>query len=211
MPWDSRSVRLISTGGTIASQPAQGGVVAARSGEQRLSAAGVGDVRCTTHELLRIGSYRFSESDLRAVAAAAVDAAQEENVDGVVVTHGTDTTEESAFLADLVHSGMRPVVFCGAQRNASEPDGDGARNPWDAVRLAADPHARGLGVTICMAGHAWPARPVYGGPGAGAQLAEAGAIFAGRLRPPHARLLLAAALSVAEEPDDVASVFAQFT
>lgn len=68
-------------------------------------------------------------------------------VDGVVVTHGTDTMEESAFLADLVVATDKPVVFTGAQRNADEPDTDGPRNLAGAIRLAAS-GMRGLGAVI---------------------------------------------------------------
>ncbi|MBV8398082.1 MAG: asparaginase, partial [Acetobacteraceae bacterium] len=66
---------------------------------------------------------------------------------GVVVTHGTDTMEESAFLADLVVTSDKPVVFTGAQRHADERDTDGPRNLAEAIRLAAS-GLRGLGAVI---------------------------------------------------------------
>jgi L-asparaginase len=66
--------------------------------------------------------------------------------------------EETAYLVDLLHRNEKPIVFSGAQRNAAVADTDGPRNLRDAVRLAADPHARGIGAVICMDGRVDGAR-----------------------------------------------------
>ena len=59
--------------------------------------------------------------------------ARDDAVAGVVITHGTDTIEETAFFLDLFHSDLRPVVVTGAQRAADAPDSDGPRNLTDAI------------------------------------------------------------------------------
>jgi L-asparaginase len=71
-------------------------------------------------------------------------------VTGVVVTHGTDTLEETAFLVDLVSSSAKPVVFVGAMRNSSELGWDGPANLRSAVRVAAHPDVRDLGALVVL-------------------------------------------------------------
>ena len=153
-----RRVHVLSTGGTIASRPGVDGRVLASDDVSALleSAGGVDGVEVTAEEVLRLGSYRLTLDDALQIARRARAAAAA--ADGVVVTHGTDTMEESAYLVDLLHDGPQPVVFTGAQRNASTSDGDGPRNLRDAVRLAGDPAASGLGAVIAMAGRVLPAR-----------------------------------------------------
>jgi L-asparaginase len=153
-----RTVRVLTTGGTIASRATAGGAVASDGPAELLAGLEADGVRCIGEEVIRLGSYRFGDDELRAVVRAALAAAAAPGADGVVVTHGTDTMEETAFLADVVYDGAAPIVFCGSQRDGSQPDGDGPRNLADAVRVAADPAAAGLGALICMAGRAWPGR-----------------------------------------------------
>jgi len=78
-------------------------------------------------------------------------------VDGVVITHGTDTLEETAYLLDLVLPSEKPVVFVGAMRNSSELGWDGPANLRSAVRVAVDPAVRGLGVLVVMNDQVLPA------------------------------------------------------
>ena len=82
------------------------------------------------------------------------------DVAGVVVTHGTDTMEESCYLADLLLRSDKPAVFTGAQRAHDDPNPDGPGNILGAVRTAAAPEARGLGAVICFADQIHAARDV---------------------------------------------------
>ena len=155
-----RRVHVLATGGTIASRPgADGRVLACDDVTALLESAGaVEGIDVTAAEVVRLGSYRLTVADALAIARRVGEASSQ--ADGVVVTHGTDTMEESAYLVDLLHAGPAPVVFTGAQRNAQIADSDGPRNLRDAVRLAGDPAAAGLGAVVAMAGRVLPARYV---------------------------------------------------
>src|SRR2546423_3812659 len=84
--------------------------------------------------------------------------ARRDDLAGVVVTHGTDTMEESVYLADRLLDSDLPVVFTGAQRGADQPDSDGPRNFRDAIRAAASADARGRAAMISFAGELHAAR-----------------------------------------------------
>jgi L-asparaginase len=79
-------------------------------------------------------------------------------VDGVVILHGTDTMEETAFYLDVTVSTEVPIVLTGAQRAASDPAPDGPGNLLDAATVAAHPKTRGRGVVIVMHGEIHAAR-----------------------------------------------------
>jgi L-asparaginase len=75
-----------------------------------------------------------------------------EKFDGVIVTHGTDTLEETAYLLDLTLDAGVPVVVIGSMKNASDPDWDGPRNLIDAVHICLNDNCRNLGVLVCLNG-----------------------------------------------------------
>lgn len=154
--------RLIATGGTIASRRTAGGLVADVSGKELLLASGLdfdAEVEIDVEDVDTRGSFAFTLDDIGELTNR-VQSALDEGVDGVVVTHGTDTLEESVFLVDLVHDDDRPVVFTGAQRPFDDPASDGPGNLSAAVRIASSPAAQGLGPLVVFDGMAWQARGV---------------------------------------------------
>ncbi|RCV50093.1 asparaginase domain-containing protein [Marinitenerispora sediminis] len=154
-----RHLVLLGTGGTIATRTApQGRRVDVGAGELLAAAARVWEVpeaAVEVRDVRRITSFSAGVPDVLALARAVRAAAA--GADGVVVTHGTDTLEESAFLLALAHGGPVPVVVTGAQRPFDDPAPDGPRNLAAALRWAAAPESDGTGVTVVFADAVLPA------------------------------------------------------
>jgi L-asparaginase len=93
---------------------------------------------------------RETMEDMREVAHRLNELANDPAVDGVVITHGTNTMAEVAFYVNLTVKTDKPIVFVGSQRPWTGISGDGPLNLYDAVRVAASPQARGKGVLHCM-------------------------------------------------------------
>jgi L-asparaginase len=149
-------IRILATGGTIAGsagsatrrgyKPGEIGVAELLAAADSLALTARFDGR----DIAAIGSqdigWREWDALRREISAALADDA----VDGVIVTHGTDTAEETAFLLDLTLAAGKPVVLVGAMRPADAVGSDGMRNLANAVRVAGDPAAAGRGVLVVM-------------------------------------------------------------
>ena len=118
-------------------------------------------IELTTEDYVTIGSSRMTPEIQLGLAKRIRELfAERPTLAGVVVTHGTDSLEETAFLLDLLVDDERPVVFAAAQRPPRRIDTDGPRNLENAVRIAADPRARGLGVLVTLNDEVHGARDV---------------------------------------------------
>jgi len=146
---------VLATGGTIASRrDASGAAVPAASAEDLLAATPGLDAYgpFEAEEIDRVNGWNVTPATMVRVAERA-RAALEEGADGVVVTHGTDTIEETLYLTDLLTgdaTGRGPIVFACAMRNASEVGADGPRNLLNAARVVRDPAARGRGALLSI-------------------------------------------------------------
>ncbi len=161
-PVISREVLLLTTGGTIVmTGPPDGGTgVTPGVGAKDLLAMIPPDRRppVRVEEAMNRPSAHLTLSDQLAIARRARDGARLGL--GVVVTHGTDTLEETAMLTDILHDSAPPVVFTGAIRPASLPGADGPANLADALAVASGPDAAGRGALVCFGGEIHQARTV---------------------------------------------------
>jgi L-asparaginase len=147
---DATEVVLLSTGGTISYSPGTGG---ATTSAFALDAHDLTE-HLGTDPAIRVRPAPFSQipsadmdvADVVRLARAVDDAAT--GAGGVVVSQGTDSLEETAYLLDLLVTADLPVVVTGAMRNSARPGADGPGNLDAALRVAASPLARGAGVLV---------------------------------------------------------------
>ncbi len=160
-PYDPpMGVTVIATGGTIASTRGEDGrVTATLRGAQLLDALPPMELDVEVVDLPVAGSWNLT-TELAASVLTEARRALEAGSDGVVITHGTDVLEETAWLAELMVRPHRsePVVLTASMRHASEFAGDGPRNLHDALRVAAAPAAVGRGALVCANGELHHAR-----------------------------------------------------
>lgn len=151
---ESPAVTLLTLGGTIfMTQASEGGhAVPDDTAGDRLRGTLMDGVELTSRAIANVSSSDVRPRHLREVlehARRAVD----EGADGVVLTHGTDTLEETAFVLNRYWDREAPLVVTGAMRPASAPGADGPANLRDAVSTAVAPSARGWGVLVVFDGH----------------------------------------------------------
>nr|WP_042440203.1 asparaginase [Streptacidiphilus albus] len=159
-----RTVAIFSLGGTIAmtTDPAAGGVVPALSAHDLLAAVPAltsTGIELRVHDFRRLPGASLGFEDLAALGTAITEAV-DSGCDGVVVTQGTDTIEETAYLLDLLHDRDQPIVVTGAMRNQTLPGADGPANLYAAVLAAAGEELRGAGVVVVLGDEIHAARAV---------------------------------------------------
>ena len=147
-------VVLLATGGTIAMKIDlfKHGPVPASSGEDLLARTpDVGKYATVeVKNVFKVPSGYLGPENWMVLTREASAALARPEVAGVIVSHGTDTIEETAYWLDLTVASSKPIVLFGAQRNGSESDFDGPRNLLNAVRIAVDPQSEGKGVLLAM-------------------------------------------------------------
>jgi len=158
------TVAVLSTGGTIASKqdPAKGGYMPALTGQDLVAAVPAikSIAQIQVEQISNILSYEMTPEIWIRLAGRVNALLARPEIAGIVVTHGTDTLEETAYFLDLTTTSTKPVILVGAQRPASDADSDGPRNLLDSVRVAISSEAAGKGVMVVMNGQINAARDV---------------------------------------------------
>lgn len=149
-------ILVLATGGTIAGRAGSAtrrdyrpGQIDIASFLEGANALGL-PVRLEGRQVANIGSEDIGPDIWRELHRAITAAMDDPRIDGIIITHGTDTAEETAFLLDQTLPTEKPVVLVGAMRPADAVGSDGLRNFAVAMRVAADPAASGRGVLVVM-------------------------------------------------------------
>lgn len=157
-------VIVITTGGTIScTTDATGALVPTVDGATLVQpvAERFGDnLGIEVRELTRLDSSSLTFADVDDIVAACHSALADPTVIGVVLTHGTDSMEETAVALDTFHNDSRPIVLTGAQKPHDHPESDGFGNLFEAVMIASDTSARDIGVLVVFGHAVLPARGV---------------------------------------------------
>ncbi len=163
VPWQNTAAQvkkpnivILATGGTIAGAAASGTQAGYTSGAVTIDAMiaavpGIKDMaNIKGEQVSNVGSQDMSFEIMLKVARRINELMASNNVDGFVITHGTDTMEETAYFLNLVVKGDKPVVMVGSMRPSTAVSADGPLNLYNAVGVAIDPQAKGRGVLVVM-------------------------------------------------------------
>ncbi|MGM0439548.1 MAG: asparaginase [Chlamydiota bacterium] len=148
------TVAIVTTGGTIAEKtdPKTGGAVPAVSGSDLVEAVkGLDEIaNIAVMNFCNIDSSQMEPAIWAELSKAVDKILEDSSIAGVVVTHGTDTMAEGAYMLDLTIKSDKPVVFTGAMNDASSLNPDGPANILHAVQQVCSPEAKGWGVTVTL-------------------------------------------------------------
>ena len=150
------NIVILATGGTIAGAAATGTQAGYTSGAVTIDAmlAAVPGIKELANikgeQISNVGSQDMTFEIMLILAKRINTLLAQNEVNGIVVTHGTDTMEETAFFLNLVVKSEKPVVMVGSMRPSTAVSADGPLNLYNAVGVAVDPNARGRGVMVVM-------------------------------------------------------------
>ena len=154
---EKKNILIVFTGGTFSmkiDKKKSGGPVPRYSGKELLKKIP------ETKKLANISFYDFGKYPgphvtpkiMMQLSKQLKKKLAEKKYGGIVVTHGTDTLEETAYLIDLTIKTKVPIVFTGSMKNSSEPDWDGPKNLVDSIQVCLNENSKGMGTLVCMHG-----------------------------------------------------------
>ncbi|MDI2089782.1 asparaginase [Commensalibacter oyaizuii] len=163
---EQANILVLTTGGTIAGQANNDKELGYHAGQTKGEAlinsvpALKNEAHIKVETISQIGSQDMSDAILLKLAQRIKQAENDPSINGIVITHGTDTMEETAFFLNEVVSHQKPVILVGAMRPAGYASADGAANLIDAVKVAASPLAKNRPVMVVMNDTIFAARSV---------------------------------------------------
>ncbi|WP_223483684.1 asparaginase [Pseudomonas sp. A-RE-19] len=151
------NVVILATGGTIAGA----GASAAKSATYQAAKVGIEQLIAGVPQLsqlanvrgeqvMQIASESITNDNLLQLGRRVAELADSKDVDGIVITHGTDTLEETAYFLNLVEKTDKPIIVVGSMRPGTAMSADGMLNLYNAVAVASSKDARGKGVLVTM-------------------------------------------------------------
>ncbi|SHH45584.1 asparaginase [Thermosipho atlanticus] len=159
-----KKVVILTTGGTIAMVKKDESVVPYEKGNMLISEipelSKLKDIKIEVREFSNIPSPYMTPKNMWELSKTIDKVLEDEEVLGVVVTHGTDTLEETSYLLDLTLRSEKPVVCTAAMRNIGELGTDGPRNVYSSVLTVLSPQSYGMGVMVCLNDEIHAAREV---------------------------------------------------
>jgi len=153
---DLPNVRVIATGGTIAGAQASAQEYGYKSGAYDVNTLinAVPNLDKLAHitgeQAANIGSQDMNDAIWLKLAHSVAAALASDEVDAVLITHGTDTLEETSYFLSLVTKSPKPVVMVGSMRPATAISADGPGNIYNGVAVAISPEAKGRGTLVCL-------------------------------------------------------------
>lgn len=149
-----KKVMVLATGGTIAMKMDEkiGALVPACTGEDLVAAVpGLDKVaHVEVEQICNVASPNMTPEIMFKLHQRAEELLARDDIAGVVITHGTDTLEETSYFLDITHQSDKPIVLTAAMRGAGDVSPDGPANIYCAVQAAADCSSRGKGVMVCL-------------------------------------------------------------
>jgi len=151
-----KNILIIFTGGTISMMinPETGGAIPRYSGNELIEKIPKASflANISTHDFGKYPGPHMTPELMLELSETIKQQIAGNDYDGVIVTHGTDTLEETAYLLDLTIETSIPVVVTGSMKNSSEPDWDGPKNILDSLHVCLNLNSRNLGVLVCLNG-----------------------------------------------------------
>lgn len=161
-----KNILVMGTGGTIAGKGEEGVTGHYKSAQVKINnlieeipyIKSVANVRC--EDVFKIDSCDLTIENLKHLADHINETAEKDDVDGIVVTHGTDTLEETAYFLNLTVKTKKPVVLTGSIRPGTAISADGPLNLYQSIALASSKEAKNKGVLVCFSDAIYSARDV---------------------------------------------------